>query len=144
MPKISELPALAKATSEDLIPIVDDAGNITKKVRAADAVPDKAVKAPAIDFDTFTNTSDLLIQAFVVNVNVTANTSTKNTYTFPKPFKAGTTPVVTFAPQTTNAGHYRASYGIGVSNNAGGDIYVYFSTTFTGIPIALIAMGERP
>lgn len=43
MPKISELPALAKATSEDLIPIVDDAGNITKKVRAADSVPLKGV-----------------------------------------------------------------------------------------------------
>lgn len=48
MPKISELPALAKATSEDLIPIVDDSGNITKKVRAADSVPANSVNEQAV------------------------------------------------------------------------------------------------
>lgn len=43
MPRISELPALAQATSGDLIPIVDDAGNITKKVTADKVVPDGSV-----------------------------------------------------------------------------------------------------
>ena len=43
MPRISELPALAQATSGDVIPIVDDAGNITKKVTADKVVPDGSV-----------------------------------------------------------------------------------------------------
>lgn len=43
MPRISKLPALAQATSGDVIPIVDDAGNITKKVTANKVVPDGSV-----------------------------------------------------------------------------------------------------
>lgn len=43
MPRISELPALAQATSGDVIPIVDDSGNITKKVTANKIVPDGSV-----------------------------------------------------------------------------------------------------
>lgn len=45
MPRISELPALAQATSGDIIPIVDDSGNITKKVTANKVVPDGSVVA---------------------------------------------------------------------------------------------------
>lgn len=43
MPRITELPALAQATSGDIIPIVDDAGNITKKVTANKVVPDGSI-----------------------------------------------------------------------------------------------------
>lgn len=45
MPRITELPALAQATSGDVIPIVDDAGNITKKVTANKVVPDGSIVA---------------------------------------------------------------------------------------------------
>ena len=43
MPRITELPALAQATSGDVIPIVDDSGNITKKVTADKVVPNGSV-----------------------------------------------------------------------------------------------------
>lgn len=54
MPRISELPALAQATSGDLIPIVDDAGNITKKVTANKVVPDGSLSASQLATDAVT------------------------------------------------------------------------------------------
>lgn len=54
MPRISELPALAQATSGDIIPIVDDAGNITKKVTANKVVPDGSVVATQLGSNAVT------------------------------------------------------------------------------------------
>lgn len=54
MPRISELPALAQATSGDLIPIVDDSGNITKKVTANKVVPDGSVVATQLASNSVT------------------------------------------------------------------------------------------
>lgn len=57
MPKISGLPALAKATNDDLLAIVDDAGNITKKVTRGDFIAGEPLPANSVDTQAIADAS---------------------------------------------------------------------------------------
>lgn len=74
MPKISDLPALIRASVGDLFAVVDDAGNITKKVLATGVVPYASLNSQHMDWSETGNLWGEELKRTTLTANATSIT----------------------------------------------------------------------
>lgn len=104
--KITDLPTLSSADSDDLVPIVDVSGNVTKKVPASGLVPNKTVTKTKLDSATFVNRRNISTNATVDNFTISTgwfyiqgngSVSMTASVAFPQEFTSAPIVIVSYA-----------------------------------------------
>lgn len=147
--KITDLPTLTSADSDDLVPIVDISGNVTKKVTAGGIVPNRAITKAKIDSTTFatrrnitTNSTvdDLTISTGWFYIQGNGSTNMTGSVTFPQTFTSPPIVTVSYAGASGSAPTQISD----LTSNPGTTSRTVstYSTTTTGFSVSLVSSAS--